>query len=310
MMKKNRMKVRFNVVNVVLFTLLCVYVIGLFVPVLWSVLHSFMDEKMYQKFYTFHYFDEVNHFFPQDKKTEVTVFFYNFKKAWESIAVEINGIYLENRVGEAKAWDLFGNSLMYAVICASVNTLCPCIVAYATARFKFKFSKLVYAFVIVTMSLPIVGSMPSEIRMLDNLGLLGQMKSMGILKFNFLSVYYLILFALFEGIPMDYTEVAKIDGANNWTIMTRVILPQAANMIVTVFILTFITYWNDFQVPLVYVPDYPTVAYFIYDFSKAAGVKPPIKLAATFIMALPIVAVFVVFNKRLRISVAVGGIKG
>ena len=86
----------FSVVNAVLLTLLCVYVIGLFVPVLWSVLHSFMDEKMYQKFYTFHYFDEVNHFFPQDKKTEVTVFFYNFKKAWESIAVEINGIYLEN----------------------------------------------------------------------------------------------------------------------------------------------------------------------------------------------------------------------
>ena len=109
---------------------------------------------------------------------------------------------------------------------------------------------------------------------------------------------------------MDYTEVAKIDGANNWTIMTRVILPQAANMIVTVFILTFITYWNDFQVPLVYVPDYPTVAYFIYDFSKAAGVKPPIKLAATFIMAMPIVAVFIIFNKRLRVSVAVGGIKG
>ena len=309
-MKKNTIKSKFSVVNTILLALLCVYVIGLFVPVLWSIIHSFMEDESYKDFYTYHYFDEVTHFFPKDRKTEATLYFHNFKKAWESITVDINGIYLQNRAGDAKTWELFGNSLMYAVICAFVNTICPCIVAYATARFKFRFSKIIYAFVIITMSLPIVGSMPSEIRMLDNLGLLGQMKSMGILKFNFLSVYYLILFALFEGIPMDYTEVAKIDGANNWTIMTRVIMPQAMNMIVTVFILTFITYWNDFQVPLVYVPDYPTVAYFIYDFSKAAGVKPPIKLAATFIMAMPIVVVFIIFNKRLRVSVAVGGIKG
>ena len=187
------------------------------------------------------------------------------------------------------------------------------IVAYATARFKYGFSKVVYAFVIVTMALPIVGSMASEIIMLNNLGIFDTFPSMFILRFNFLSIYFLILHAQFSSLPMDYTEAAKIDGASNLRIMLQVIIPQSLNTIVTVFVLSFISYWNDYQIPLLYLPSYPTAAYGIYDFvvqnSAGEGAYVPTQLAATIIMTLPIIIVFIIANKRIRVSVAMGGIK-
>ena len=302
-MKTKLIKEKFSIAKIVLLVLLCAYVIGLFVPVIWSVVISFMNPESYSLVFEN---GEVNDKFLPDS------IFSNYQSAMDWIYVEISAKPI-------KMGALYINSLLYAGISATVFTLCPTIVAYATARFKFRFSKVIYVFVIITMSLPIVGSTPSELRMLDILHIRGKMWSMFFLRFNFLSVYYLILYALFEGIPKDYTEVAKIDGASNWTIMTRIIIPQAMNMIITVFILSFITYWNDFQIPMLYLPKYPTVAQFLYEYSQTAVprdgaylgyVQVPDQLAATFIMALPIILVFMIFNKRLRISVAMGGIKG
>lgn len=298
-MGNSRTKRKTSAVLIVLFVLLAVYVLGLFVPVLWSVVSSFAEVNAYYDFYV----DNV-------VGTRMKYTFDNFINAWKylEITAPSSGITY-NVLG------LYLNSVLYSLGCALVFTLCPCMVAYATARFKFRFSKVVYAFVIITMSLPIVGSMPSEIRMLKQLNIFGTFGSMYVLRFNFLSVYYLILFAQFEVIPMTYTEAAKIDGADNATVMFRIIVPQALNTIVTVFVLSFITYWNDFQIPLLYLPDYPTAAYCIYYFvnvSQGGNVTGdvPVQLAGTIIMTLPIIIVYAVFNKKLRVSVAMGGIKG
>ena len=94
--------------------------------------------------------------------------------------------------------------------------------------------------------------------------------------------------------------------------MFEIILPQALNTIVTVFVLSFISYWNDYQIPLLYLPSYPTAAFGIYDFvrnSANAGAYVPTQLAATIIMTIPIIVVFIVFNRKIRVSVSMGGIK-
>lgn len=302
-MMKTGLKKKFNPVSITLLVMLIVYVIGLFLPVFWSVIVSFMDTEAFVQF------TEENILFKKFFSDNV---FQNYKTAFQWIKIKSGNQMF-------RMSHLYVNSLLYAGISASVFTLCPTIVAYATARFKFRSSKMIYVFVIIAMSLPIVGATPSELRMLDRLHMRGTMFSMLFLRFNFLSVYYLILYALFEGIPMDYTEAAKIDGASNLVIMFKIIVPQALNMILTVFILVFITYWNDFQIPMLYLPDYPTVAYFLYYYSGDAireqsayngYIRITDQLAATIILALPIIMVFVIFNKRLRVSVAMGGVKG
>mgnify|MGYP003331592049 CR=1 FL=1 len=165
------------------------------------------------------------------------------------------------------------------------------------------------------MALPIVGASASELRLLDALHLrdnyVTSFIAMFILRFNFLGINFLLFHAQFESIPKDYTESAKIDGASNFRIMTRIIFPQAKNTIITIFILSFIMYWNDFQIPFLYMPANPTVStavYFVTQSSTDFTTVPKI-LAAIILLTLPIVIVFILINKKIRVSVDMGGIK-
>lgn len=282
----------------IIFVLLLIYVLVLFVPIIWSLVASFMDKNDF-----INYFGSARAFSKGIKYS-----FDNFTYAWKNLKITTKTTGLTYYIPS-----LLSNSVLYALGCASAFTICPVIVAYATARFKYAFSKIVYTFVIITMALPIVGSMASEITMLRNLGIYDTFPSMFILRFNFLSIYFLILHAQFSSIPKEYTEAAKVDGASNLRIMLQVVIPQALNTIVVVFILSFISYWNDYQIPLLYLPSYPTAAFGIYNFVRNA--KPehaivPVQLAGIIIMVLPIILVFIIFNKRLRVSVSMGGIKG
>lgn len=295
----NLKKGRPTPITVAIFVLLIIYTLVLFTPIVWSIIAAFMDKT------------DFNNFFGTLKAYNrgIKYTFENFSYAWNNVTI----IPTTSTDTVLMIPDLLLNSVLYSIGCAAAFTICPVIVAYATARFKYGFSKVVYAFVIVTMALPIVGSMASEIIMLNNLGIFDTFPSMFILRFNFLSIYFLILHAQFSSLPMDYTEAAKIDGASNLRIMLQVIIPQSLNTIVTVFVLSFISYWNDYQIPLLYLPSYPTAAYGIYDFvvqnSAGEGAYVPTQLAATIIMTLPIILVFIIANKRIRVSVAMGGIK-
>lgn len=290
-------KDRASPVTIAIFILLIVYTLVLLVPIIWAICISFVNVTQFDIFFTMRNFNEAN----------LTPTIENFAYAWNNLKITTTTTELTFYIP-----DMLVDSVIYSVGCALAFTICPAIVAYATARFKYGFSKILYIFVIVTMALPIVGSMASEITMLRNLGIYDTFPAMFILRFNFLSIYFLILFAQFSSIPMDYTEAARVDGASNLRIMLQVVMPQAFNTIVTVFILSFISYWNDYQIPLLYLPSYPTAAFGIYNFVHNASpdaAHAPVQLAASVIMVLPIVIVFIIFNRRLRVSVAMGGIK-
>ena len=192
-------------------------------------------------------------------------------------------------------------------------TAASMIVAYATARYTYRMSSWVYAFVLVALALPIVGALPSELAVSRSLGLFDTFIGIWIMRGNFLNTYFLIFFAQFKMIPKDYTEAARIDGANPLTIMTKIIFPLAAGTTATVFVLAFIGYWNDFQIPMVYLPSHPVAAYGMYYFQTANVGEldyVPIQMAGVLIMALPIIVFYAVFNKRLNVNLSVGGIKG
>lgn len=285
-----------SVTTVFLFVLLVVYTLVLFIPVIWSVYASFADSDTFG--------DVFDPQYPNLWNT-LSLSFDNFRFAWEELTITVKNETFD-------AIGLLGNSVLYSLTSALAFTICPVIVAYVTSRFKYGFSKVLYAFVVVTMSFPIVGAMASEIQMLHNLGVFDTIISMIILRFNFLSIYFLILHAQFSSIAQDYSEAAKVDGASNLRIMLQVVIPQSLNTIVTVFILSFITYWNDYQIPMLYLPSYPTAAYGIYDFiynPNSLKTTIPHQMAVTVLLTLPIVIVFIIFNKRLRVSVAMGGIK-
>lgn len=284
-----------SILTIVIFAVLIIYLISLIIPIGWAMYTAFNDKVAYRVFY------QNGKNFP----TKLTI--DNFVVAFTK--------YKFKAVG-GKSYDfleMIGHSVVYTVGSAFVYTLTPCLVAYCAARFNFRFSKVIYAFVIVAMSLPIVGAMPSEIRMLKLLGVYNTFPGMFILRLNFLSINFLIFYAQFKMIPMTYSEAAKVDGASNFRIMTTVVFPQAVPTMVTLFLLSFINFWNDYQIPRVYMPKYPTLAEGLWTFAnsgESAINYVPVKLAGIIGLTIPIVVAFALLNKYLRLNVATGGIKG
>ena len=205
------------------------------------------------------------------------------------------------------------NTLLYACGCAFFQTLSCCVMAYACARFRYKLSGIIYTVVLVTMMLPIVGALPSEVRMLTMLGLYDTIPGAWLLSFNFLGMYFLVFYAAFKAVPKDFSEAAQIDGAGNYRILLTIMLPMVKYTFLTVLLLKFIQYWNEYQTALVYLPSYPTLSYGLYRFSisgrpEISGL--PQKTAGCMIVFLPIFVLFLCFHKRLIGNVSMGGVKG
>lgn len=295
----NKLK-KINVAYVVLFTVLAIYTISLALPMLWTLLTSLKNYEIYKQ---------------ATVKGDVAelIGLGNLSLKNYKIAFEVFTVTVHETGAKVNIFGMFMNSLLYGLGCALVATLTPCVVSYLCARYRYKFGKVIYTIVLIVMALPIVGSLPSEIQMTKALHLYDNVLGMYVLKANFLGLYFLVFHAQFKSIAFDYTEAAEIDGASDFKIMTSVIFPLAIGTISTVFILNFIAFWNDYQTPMVYWPSYPVAAYGMFELQRTTfgeAAQMPVKLAGIMIMALPILIVFAVFNRKVMSNVSVGGIKG
>ena len=294
-------KKNINISYVILFAILLIYTISLLTPLLWTLLTSFKNV------------DDWNWALAQKDASGIiwtkSFEFTNYVEAY-------NNFYVE-RVRDGLTYrfyitDMFINSVQYAGGCALVATITPCLAAYLCARYRYKFGEIVYTVVLITMAIPVVGNLPSEIQMVKNIGLYDNILGLYILKANFLGMYFLIFYAQFKMIPRDYTSAAEIDGASELRIMLQVIWPLAIGTMVTVFLLNFINFWNDYQIPMIYWDSHPVAAFGMFEYSRKTGTvaATPRKLAGILIMAVPILIVFGIFNKKIMSNMSVGGIKG
>ncbi|MBR1676868.1 MAG: carbohydrate ABC transporter permease [Clostridia bacterium] len=204
------------------------------------------------------------------------------------------------------------NTVLYSIGGAFFNTLVPCITSYLCAKYRYKFSKIVYGTVLVVMMIPIVGSLASEVQMAQNFGLYDSIFGMWIMKANFLGLYFLVFYEMFRSMPAALSEAAQIDGAGDLGIMLRIAMPLAKNTFLTVLLINFVALWNDYQTPLVYLPTHPTLADQMYWIqSKSGELSPtPVKVAAAYILIIPTSALFIAFHNRLLGNLTIGGVKG
>lgn len=292
--KARATRTRFTPVTIVLLTFLIIYVVSLFIPLLWAFMTSFKLQSDFR----------IN-IIGLPKK-----WVWNYSYVFQMFFVRVPTPTGVKNVGMAM---LFVYAFLYALGCAFFNTLVPCITSYLCARFRYKFSKVVYTTVIVTMILPIVGALPSEIRMSKALGLFDHIWGLWIMKANFLGMYFLVFYNMFKQLPMAYTEAAKIDGAGNMSVLIKIVLPLVRNTFFTVMLINFIGFWNDYQTPLIYLPSYPTIALGMYHMASTTenGLSTvPMRMTGAMLMLIPILALFLAFHKRLLGNLTIGGIKG
>lgn len=294
-MKKKQTR-KINVLALVTGIFLSIYVVSLLVPLIWGFTVSLKS--------TWSYIAKGPFGFSFDFSFENygTVF-----KVFKATAVYRDGstktVYFEG---------MLLNSVLYAIGCALSQTVCTAIVAYTTSKFPFKFSKVIYVTVLITMIMPIVGSMPSEIQMAQALGIYNTFIGMIIMKFSFLGMYYLVLYEAFKGVPKEMREAALVDGASNIRIFLQIMVPLVKSMILTIFLLYFVIYWNDYQIPMIYLKSRPTLSLGLFKYTTEGSSEvsnTPAQLAGCFAVFIPIFILFLVFHKRFMNPVDVGGIK-
>ena len=205
-------------------------------------------------------------------------------------------------------------TLLYSVGCSFFATLCPCIVAYATQKFNKGFNKVIDILVIISMTVPIIGSQSSMLSLMHGLGIYDTFPGLYIQKFYFGNMYYLMFSAVFKGVSKEYYEAAYIDGASEWQVMVKIAFPLVLTSFGLVFLLHFITYWNDYQTLLIYAPSHPTIVYGLFrvmtDSSGAsARGQVPVQMAGCTLVTLPVILLFIIFRNKLMGNLTIGGVK-
>ena len=286
----------------IILTLLSLYVLSLFGLLLWGLMTSVKADEEYGT----SIIKSSMYQFPRS-------FVMHIGNVMESmkISASADSLFTDEKVS---FWEVTLYSVLFAGGCAFFKTLVTTLTAYTCARFNFKSSKIVYSIVIIVMMIPVVGNLPSELYMANTFNLYNHIWGLWVMRSNFLGLYFLVMYNSFKGIPMAYSEAAKVDGANNWQIMIRLAFPMIKGTFLTIMLIYFVEFWNEYQVPLVYLPSFPTLGYTVYD-SIFGSLRQEIRYAPSqftlaFTVVLPILVLFLIFQDKLMGNVTVGGIKG
>lgn len=213
--------------------------------------------------------------------------------------------------------DLIVNTLIYVGGCALVASFVPALTAYLTAKYDFKLSGIIFILYTLMMCMPIVGNQPSQLAFFKNTGLYDTMLGIILQWASGAGMYYFVFYAYFKGVPETYREAAEIDGAGETRIMFSIYFPLAIKMILTVFLIQFVSLWNDYQYPLIFLPTQPTLATAVYYMTNlASGTKEakvfaeaPAKMASSMVLALPVLLLFIFTKNKLMGDISLGGIK-
>ncbi len=203
------------------------------------------------------------------------------------------------------------NTAVYTVLGAILHTVIPAVVAYVVAKYSNAVGKIITGAALFAMTTPIIGSQASMLTMLRNLGVYDTFWGYLLQKASFTGMYFFVFLAFYESVPDSFAEAAEIDGASQFSVLLKIIIPLSVKMLSTVFLIQFIHFWNDYQTAYIYMPSHPTLAYAVWwlTSSNATGGDKFVRVAASMSLALPILIAFVCFKDKLMGNVSMGGLK-
>jgi len=209
--------------------------------------------------------------------------------------------------------DMLFNSLWMLVVQVFVNVASSALLAYAVARFRFPGKNLLYAVVIFANTIPIIGAGPAAFRLMNNLGMINNPFLIWLSWASGFDFAFIVLYGYFKGISPSYSEAAYIDGASELKVFFKVIIPQVMPCIAAICITQAIGVWNNYGTVMIYMRDYPNLAYGLYLFNNESNYlqdSKPIYFAGAVISAIPVIVLYSCSQKLLLTNMTAGGLKG
>ena len=262
-----------------------IYAFSLLIPLIWGLMMSFQTRIDYIT-------DKVSLPWPMQ--------FINYVDAFTELQSTGNNMFV-----------MIFNSLWYSLASPILAVFTTLMASYVCAKYKFVLNKVIYWIAIVTMMIPISGSLPSALKISQLLGFYDSPLTL-ITAIGGLGSNFVIGFAFFKGVDWAYAESAFIDGASHVRVFVQIMIPQAISPIIALVLMGFIGAWNDSTGPLIYLPSYPTLAsgFYIYQIESGRMLNYPVYFAGLFIAALPIIALYIAFQDTLMNLNMGGGLKG
>jgi multiple sugar transport system permease protein len=225
---------------------------------------------------------------------------FNLKTYWRVLFEEGFILYLKN-------------SFYVALLTATLNLTLACLGAYAIARLKFKGKAmmmrsilLVYMFPGILLIIPLF-AMLAKVGFIDNLNGL-------ILTYlaQTLPVSIYMLAAYFRTVPEEIEEAGLVDGCSRLGVITKITLPLSVPAMASVGIYTFMIAWNEFLYALVFLYDSNkfTMPLGLVRLYQSYHTSWDLVMAASVIITVPIIVLFLAFEKYLEQGLVAGGVKG
>jgi multiple sugar transport system permease protein len=209
-------------------------------------------------------------------------------------------------------WPALSNTVVITTLCVVGQVISCSLVGFGFARFAFRGRSILFMAMLSTMMLPAQVTMIPVFVLFKWLHMVDTFWPL-IIPAWLASPFFVFMFRqFFTQIPEELIEAARIDGASNWRIYWQLVLPLSGPVIAIVAIYTFLSAWNDFMGPLIYLnsPDHRTLALALNSFRGQYGVSDAnLLMAASVVCMLPCVILFFAAQKYFVQSIAMTGLK-
>ena len=211
--------------------------------------------------------------------------------------------------GSLTTWML--SSAIISLTVVALTVLFASLAAYALSRLQFRGKNVVLGVVLAGLMIPPQVLIVPWFREFGGLGLLNTYWAV-ILPAVPQVVAVFVFKQFFDGLPREIEESARIDGASYWTIYRVLIMPLARPAVSAVAIFTLVVTWNDLLWPLVVNndPEKMTLSAGLSTLQGQFLTNFPVLMAGSFLASIPMIVLFVVFQKNMLEGIASSGIKG
>lgn len=280
-MKKKRFLTGNRIDSVVTHIVLIAVCIVFVFPVLWLVLASFSKSGSIY---------DIEGFFPD------TLSFASYKN-----------LFTDTTMYDYPNW--LKNTLFVAVLSSLIGTVLVILTAYTISRFEFKSRKLLMKSTLVLSMFPSFMGMTAVYLIMVNFGLINRLWSLILIYAAGAPMGYLVQKGYFDTISGTIYEAARVDGATNFKIFTKITLPLSKPIIVYTALTQFAWPWSDFILPnmLLKNKDLWTVAVGLTHLDETQFTR---FAAGSVFIAVPIVALYFALSKFLVAGVSDGAVKG
>ncbi|MBU5593931.1 carbohydrate ABC transporter permease [Amphibacillus sp. MSJ-3] len=203
------------------------------------------------------------------------------------------------------------NTAKITLTVTALQLLTSSFAAYAFSKLHFKGRDILFMAYIATIAIPWQAYMVPQFIMMRSLGLNNTHLAIILLQaFSAFGVFMMRQF--YQGIPDSLIEAARIDGMNDYQIYARIMLPLSKPAISTLTIFTFVTTWNDFLGPLLYLTrdELKTIQIGLRMFITQYSAEYGLIMAASVVVLIPVLIVFLSLQKYFVQGVAATGVKG